>query len=25
MNVDDFWHEVNSLCSRIAQDDFDVL
>lgn len=25
MNVDDFWHEVNSLCSRLGHDDFDVL
>jgi hypothetical protein len=25
MNVDDFWHEVNSLCSRIGHEDFDVL
>ncbi|MFI1563979.1 hypothetical protein ACH4ZX_13130 [Streptomyces sp. NPDC020490] len=25
MDVDDFWHELNSLCSRIGQDDFDVL
>lgn len=25
MDVNDFWHEVNSLCSRIGQDDFDIL
>ncbi|MEU1052739.1 hypothetical protein [Streptomyces sp. NPDC005876] len=25
MNTDDFWHEVNSLCSRIGHDDFDAL
>ncbi|MEU6404590.1 hypothetical protein [Streptomyces sp. NPDC046985] len=25
MNVEDFWHELNSLCSRIVQDDFDIL
>ncbi|QHY97734.1 hypothetical protein SSPS47_21745 [Streptomyces sp. S4.7] len=25
MNVDDFWHEVNSLCSRLGHDDFDAL
>ncbi|WP_330173976.1 hypothetical protein OG875_10590 [Streptomyces sp. NBC_01498] len=25
MDVDDFWHEVNSLCSRLGHDDFDVL
>ncbi|MFF8313496.1 hypothetical protein ACF05W_00545 [Streptomyces lydicus] len=25
MNVDDFWHEVNSLCSRLGHDDLDHL
>lgn len=25
MNVDDFWHEVNSLCSHLGHDDFDNL